>query len=133
MLVSRGERNRYAKTAAKAKQILDSLKIRLMDPRWSRRTLVDRNPMTWMLQVNGIIVDARDLPRDLQEEAFRLGLIPYIPEQKANDAWRGTTPKRSRRCRFSPSPSAAACAGGYGLAYLLTSLLQQEAQTAGTW
>jgi len=32
-----------------------------------------------MIQVNGLIVDARHLPRDIQEEASRKGLIPYIP------------------------------------------------------
>jgi hypothetical protein len=29
--------------------------------------------------VNGLIVDARYVPRQIQEEAFRKGLIPYIP------------------------------------------------------
>jgi len=28
-----------------------------------------------MIQVNGLIVDARHLPRDIQEEAYRKGLI----------------------------------------------------------
>jgi hypothetical protein len=30
-------------------------------------------------KVNGLIVDIRDMPREAQEEAFRRGLIPYIP------------------------------------------------------
>jgi hypothetical protein len=32
-----------------------------------------------MIQVNGLIVDARHLPRDIQEEAARKGLIPSSP------------------------------------------------------
>jgi hypothetical protein len=36
--------------------------------------------MVWMLSVNGVILDARNLPRELQEEAFEKGLIPYIPD-----------------------------------------------------
>jgi hypothetical protein len=32
--------------------------------------------------VNGLIVDARSLPRPMQEEAFRKGLIPYVPGAK---------------------------------------------------
>ena len=39
-------------------------------------------PMAWMVSVNGFILDARSLPRRLQEEAYRKGLIPYIPGEK---------------------------------------------------
>jgi hypothetical protein len=43
---------------------------------------IDDNPMAWMVMVNGLIVDARSLVRPLQEEAYRKGLIPYIPGKK---------------------------------------------------
>ncbi len=39
--------------------------------------------MAWMIQVNGLIIDIRQAPLYLQEEAFRKGLIPYIPSQKS--------------------------------------------------
>ena len=39
------------------------------------------NPLAWMIEVDGIPMDARDLPREIQEEAFRLGLILYVPEE----------------------------------------------------
>jgi hypothetical protein len=32
-----------------------------------------------MISVNGFIVDARRLKREVQEEAFRKGLVPYVP------------------------------------------------------
>lgn len=35
--------------------------------------------MAWLIQVNGLIVDARHASREIQEEAFRRGLIPYLP------------------------------------------------------
>jgi hypothetical protein len=38
------------------------------------------NPMVWMVQVNGLFLDARSLPLDLQLAAFDRGLIPYVPE-----------------------------------------------------
>jgi hypothetical protein len=44
-----------------------------------------QNPMAWMIQVNGLITDARREPREIQEEAFRKGLIPYIPSDRADD------------------------------------------------
>jgi hypothetical protein len=66
----------------KSKLIRDLLKIRTSDPRWTLPSQMDRNPMAWMIEINGLIVDARCLKREFQEEAFRKGLIPYIPEKE---------------------------------------------------
>lgn len=38
-------------------------KIRPMDPEWSLRSRIEQNPMAWMIQVNGFLVDARILQR----------------------------------------------------------------------
>ena len=38
--------------------------------------------MAWMIMVDGLIVDARHVPRQIQEEAYRKGLIPYIPGEQ---------------------------------------------------
>ncbi len=65
----------------KSMLIRKTLKIRPMAPEWSLRSRMDRNPMAWMIQVNGFLVDARFLKREIQEEALRKGLIPYIPER----------------------------------------------------
>jgi hypothetical protein len=32
-----------------------------------------------LIQVDGLIVDARSMSFEIQEEAFRRGLIPYLP------------------------------------------------------
>ncbi len=48
-------------------------------PEWCLPNLAAKNPLMWMIGVNGLVVDARSLPRELQEEAFRLGLIPFVP------------------------------------------------------
>lgn len=50
------------------------------DPNWTLPSKLDGNPMIWMITVNGLLLDARYVPRDIQEEAFRKGLIPYIPD-----------------------------------------------------
>jgi hypothetical protein len=70
--------------SAKSTQIMDMLNIMQMHPDWSLPSMIDQNPLAWMIQVNGLIVDARYVPRAIQEEAFRLGLIPYIPADKAS-------------------------------------------------
>lgn len=64
---------------AKSKQIRDLLGMYQMDPAWTLPSMVDKNPLIWMLEVNGLIIDVRHAPRAIQEEAFRKGLIPYIP------------------------------------------------------
>ncbi len=50
------------------------------DPRWSLPSKLGDNPLAWFVEVNGLVVDARDLPRVLQEEVHRRGLIPYVPK-----------------------------------------------------
>ena len=65
----------------KSMLIRKMLKIRPMDPEWSLRSRIAQNPKVWMIQVNGFILDARYLKREIQEEALRQGLIPYIPER----------------------------------------------------
>ena len=64
---------------AKSKQIRDLFGMYQMDPDWTLPSMVDQNPLIWMLNVNGFIMDVRHAPREIQEEAFRKGLIPYIP------------------------------------------------------
>ena len=65
----------------KSKLIRKMLKIRPMDSEWSLRSRMVQNSMAWMIQVNGFLVDARFLKREIQEEALRKGLIPYIPDR----------------------------------------------------
>ena len=65
----------------KSMLIRKMFKIRQMDPEWSLRSRVEQNPMSWMIQTNGFLVDARFLKREIQEEALLQGLIPYIPDR----------------------------------------------------
>jgi hypothetical protein len=67
--------------ANKGRLIADTLRIGLMDPEFSRRDMIDKNPMAWLLEVDGLLVDARRLPAELQVQAWRQGLIPYVPAQ----------------------------------------------------
>jgi hypothetical protein len=45
-------------------------------------SLVDQNPLVWMAEVNGVLVDLRDMPRELQVIAYEKGMIPYVPADK---------------------------------------------------
>jgi hypothetical protein len=68
--------------ASKAKVVRDNLDMMQMDPNWYRPSQMDDNIMAWMVMVNGLIVDARRLPREVQVIAYEKGLIPYIPADK---------------------------------------------------
>lgn len=65
---------------AKSKQIRDSFKMSQFDPDWTLPSKIEDNPLVWMILVNGLAIDARTAPRDIQEAAFQQGIIPYIPE-----------------------------------------------------
>lgn len=68
---------------AKSKQIRDLMGMHQMDTNWCLPSMMDTNPLAWLVSVNGYIIDIRSAPRSLQEEAFQKGLIPYLPEEKA--------------------------------------------------
>jgi len=76
---------KQATMANKGRLIMDTLRIGLMDPEFSRRDMLDSNPMVWLLEVGGLLVDARQLPEALQVQAWRRGLIPYVPAQATAD------------------------------------------------
>jgi hypothetical protein len=61
------------------------LKIYQLDPNWTLPSRVDDNPMVWMLQVDGFMMDIRCASREMQEIAFNKGLIPYIPADRKKE------------------------------------------------
>jgi Domain of unknown function (DUF6398) len=67
---------------AKARVVTDALRTHRMDPTWMPRSLVDRNPLVWMAEVDGMLVDLRDMPREVQAIAHEKGMIPYIPADR---------------------------------------------------
>ena len=64
---------------AKSTAIMKLLQSGQANPHWTLPSRMGDNPMAWLIQVDGFIVDARRAPREIQEEAFRRGLIPYLP------------------------------------------------------
>jgi hypothetical protein len=65
--------------SAKARVISDAVHTNRMDPTWMLKSIVDRNPFVWMAEVNGLLVDIRNMPREVQVNAYEKGMIPYIP------------------------------------------------------
>ena len=72
--------------SAKARLISNILDTSRMNPEWSLPSMLDRNPLVWIVEVNGWLVDLRDMPRNVQQIAFEQGMIPYIPaDQEKKD------------------------------------------------
>ncbi len=67
--------------SSKARDIFRYLNIMPLHPEWCLPSLIDENPLAWKVMVNGMIVDVRMMPREIQQEAYELGLIPYMPEE----------------------------------------------------
>lgn len=71
---------------SKAKIIDEALELVPFHPEWTVPGMMDENPLVWMLGVDGIIIDIRRAPREMQEAAFEKGLIPYVPADCAGMA-----------------------------------------------
>ena len=88
---------------AKSKLVRDTLGMHQMDPDWCLPSKLDNNLMAWMISVNGLMMDARSVPRYIQEEAFEKGLIPYLPGDKEDFSPRsGAWPHRLQRLDLQP-------------------------------
>ena len=66
----------------KAAEIRKMFNISYFNPEWQLAILIKDNPAIWMVMVDGLIVDIRDAPLELQRIAFEKGIIPYIPGEK---------------------------------------------------
>jgi hypothetical protein len=67
----------------KSKAIRDALKMGPFSPEWTLPSRLADNPMVWLLQVNGLMMDIRTAPLELQRIAYEKGLIPFIPAERA--------------------------------------------------
>ena len=66
----------------KSKEIREALGMGPMSPEWTLPSRLADNPLVWMLQVNGVTIDIRRAPAELQRLAYEKGLIPFIPAER---------------------------------------------------
>jgi hypothetical protein len=69
--------------ASKAGLINRTLDIGIFEPELTRIAMLEQHPMAWIVEVDGLLVDARMLSPELQSEAVRLGLIPDLDRLRA--------------------------------------------------
>ena len=64
----------------KAKQVRDMLAMDWGTPEFLRAEVVDGSSMAWFIEVDGLVLDARHLPLEIQVQAYLKGIIPYVPD-----------------------------------------------------
>ncbi|MEO5607965.1 MAG: DUF6398 domain-containing protein [Polaromonas sp.] len=67
---------------ARSSETRNALDMSQLSPDWTVAGNMDKNPLVWMLEVNGLLVDVRQMPLEVQEIALAQGMIPYIPGRK---------------------------------------------------
>lgn len=65
--------------ANKARLVREGAGMRDLDAGYLHPDTVEALGLAWLVEVNGMAVDARHLPVELQVEAFNRGLIPGVP------------------------------------------------------
>ena len=70
---------------AKSKVIREGLDLMRLDPNWCLPSGVEDNPLIWMLEINGFVIDIRHAPREAQVVAYEKGLIPYVPADRESE------------------------------------------------
>lgn len=67
----------------KSRDIREALRMGPMSPEWTLPSRLADNPLVWMLQVNGLMIDIRQAPVELQRLAYEKGLIPFVPAERS--------------------------------------------------
>jgi Domain of unknown function (DUF6398) len=64
--------------ANKAGLINRTLGILIFEPELTRIAMLEQHPMAWIVEIDGLLIDARTLPPEIQDEARQRGLIPDL-------------------------------------------------------
>jgi hypothetical protein len=69
--------------ANKSALINKTLNLGVFEPDLTRAAVLEQHPLAWLVKVDGLILDARMLPPELQDEARRRGMIPALGNHRA--------------------------------------------------
>ncbi len=62
----------------KSKRVRDLLGMAMFEPTWTLPSRLADNPRVWMVSIDGFVLDARALKRDVQVQLHEAGLIPFV-------------------------------------------------------
>ena len=87
----------------KSRQLMNLMEIYPFAPEWSLRSKLGSNPLVWMVEVDGFLMDARNMARHDQAQLYENGLIPFIPEPKQPALAAESTPPKPKS---KPNPKS---------------------------
>lgn len=87
---------------SKSKHIRDLFGMGHFDPEWTLPSMMADNPLIWLLEIDGMLIDARTLPVEMQDMLVDEGYLPFAPGDMHPDE----APASSAR---SDVPSNARC------------------------
>jgi hypothetical protein len=87
----------------KSREVRDAINCIPLDPRFCLSENLTDNLHSWLKGLGGILVDRRAQPREIQETAFKTGLIPFMPEPPAVSARPERNKDTERRARNKAS------------------------------
>jgi hypothetical protein len=106
--IDRGFGVSQAASQVKTMTIRKLLQIQRLDPEWTLPSRLGNSPLAWMIEVNGLPVDVRSMPRKILEGAYLKGLIPYLPDEGTEDAVDQAQPQDGSRNEISCTSAADA-------------------------
>lgn len=87
---------------AKSKLVRDTLDMSQMDPDWWLPSRMDDNPLAWLISVDGMILDARSAPPEVQTALAAAGLIPHVSATAAKSSPAASSPATSEVSESPP-------------------------------
>lgn len=66
----------------KSRDIRKRLNLVQLDPEFCLPSKLDDNPLVWLIEVQGLMLDARQAPREIQQRLWEEGIIPYVPADR---------------------------------------------------
>ena len=69
----------------RARDIREGFDLVRFQPELTVESRMEQNPFAWMFMVNGIPVDVRYAPLEVQQAFYKQGLIPYVPGERSQD------------------------------------------------
>lgn len=67
---------------SKGAEVTKLIHISKFDPEFTLAKIAESDPLLWIINVNGYLLDIRNAPYEFQKEAFEHKLIPYIPNER---------------------------------------------------
>ncbi len=72
-------------TPNRARKLIKALDAAPGDPRFALPEVLEHSARAWTILVDGVPVDARRAPKNIQEQALQMDLIPHLPRMDDRD------------------------------------------------